>query len=694
VTSSSEQRDLLVEIGTEELPPKALRTLSQAFADHFAAALNQARLEFGSLRPFASPRRLAVLVGGLAEQTPDQDIERRGPALRAAFDEDGCPTRAAEGFARSCGVAVEDLDKLETDKGSWLVFRSHQAGQPAARLIPELLHQALESLPIPRRMRWGDGEARFVRPVHWTVLLFGEDVIDAEILGVRTGRASRGHRFHHPGPIEIPAPAEYEVLLESEGRVIADFDRRAETVRARVEAAALELQGRAVIDPALLDEVTAMVEWPVAVTGQFEERFLAVPHEALISTMSTNQKYFHLVDTGDRLLPYFITVSNIESRDPAVVRAGNERVIRPRFADAEFFWNQDRKERLDSRLPRLKTIVFGQRLGTLFDKTRRMEKLASHIAGQLDSDKTLAARAAELCKCDLLTDMVTEFPGLQGVMGRYYAEHDGEDPAVCRALDEYYKPRHAGDTLPDDATSQALALADRLDTLVGIFAIGRIPTGDKDPYALRRAALGLLRILIENQLDLDLRQLLQRAAAGYPKPLAADQAIEPVLGFVTDRLRAYYQDQGIRPDVIEAVTALAPSRPVDMDRRIRAVATFRRLPEAQSLAAANKRIGNILRKVEGRLPDQVEPHRLEAPAEQKLYEALTALETEVTGQLQAGEYEPALQRLATLREAIDTFFDEVMVLDEDTKLRNNRIALLNRLHGLFLRVADISRLQG
>lgn len=687
-------RDLLVEIGTEELPPRALRTLSQAFADNLAGGLGKAPLKFGSLKPFASPRRLAVLVRGLDEQTPDQDIERRGPALQAAFDEDGCPTRAAEGFARSCGVTVEDLDTLESDKGTWLVYRTHQAGQPAASLVPDLVHQALEALPIPRRMRWGDGDAQFVRPVHWAVLLFGEEVIDAEILGVRTGRASRGHRFHHPRPIDIPAPAEYEVLLESEGRVIADFDRRAETVRARVEAAALELQGRAVIDPALLDEVTAMVEWPVAVAGRFEERFLAVPHEALISTMSANQKYFHLVDGGDRLLPYFITVSNIESRDPDVVRAGNERVIRPRFADAEFFWNQDRKERLDSRLPRLKSVVFEQRLGSLFDKTRRVEKLASHIAKALGSDTSLAARAAELSKCDLLTDMVTEFPGLQGIMGRYYAEHDGEDPAVCRALDDYYRPRHAGDTLPDEATSQALALADRLDTLVGIFAIGQIPTGDKDPYALRRAALGLLRILIEKQLDLDLKQLLKQAAAGYPKGLAAGKAIEPVLGFVTDRLRAYYQDQGIRPDVIEAVTALRPGRPVDMDRRIRAVAAFRQLPEAQSLAAANKRIGNILRKVEGRLPDKVKPELLEAPAEQKLYEALTALDAEVTRQLQAGEYEPALQRLATLREAVDTFFDEVMVMDEDAGLRNNRIALLNRLHGLFLRVADISRLQG
>ncbi|MCG6887824.1 MAG: glycine--tRNA ligase subunit beta [Proteobacteria bacterium] len=686
-------RDLLIEIGTEELPPKALQKLSQAFSDGITTGLDKATLNFETIKSYASPRRLAVLIGNLMEQTPDQEIERRGPALQAAFGEDGCATKAAEGFARSCGVVVEDLEKLETDAGSWLVYRSHQKGQPASVLIPDIVNQALEGLPIPRRMRWGDLDTQFVRPVHWVVLLFGNEVIDAEILGIRTGRATRGHRFHHPAFIEIPAPAEYEVLLESEGKVIADFDRRAETIRARVESAALELNGRAVIDATLLNEVTAMVEWPVAVTGHFEARFLSVPHEALISTMSANQKYFHLVDANNQLLPYFITVSNIESTNPDTVRIGNERVIRPRFSDAEFFWNQDRKQRLDKHLLQLKTVVFQQKLGSLFDKTQRVAKLAASIAELTNTDRLLAVRSAELSKCDLMTDMVGEFPGLQGIMGRYYAEHDGEDQAVCRALDDYYKPRFAGDSLPDDNVSQTVALADRIDTLLGIFAIGQIPTGDKDPYALRRAALGLLRILIERQIDLDLKPLLKQAATNFPDTLHAGKAIDQVLGFVLDRLRAYYLDQGIRPDVIEAVAVQHPTRPVDIDRRIKAVTAFRHLPEAESLAAANKRIGNILKKVEGTLPETVDPSLLQEAAERHLHQALNELSTDTAAMLAAGDYEPALQRLATLRKAVDTFFDDVLVMDNNNELRTNRIALLNQLHGLFLQVADISRLQ-
>lgn len=687
-------RDLLIEIGTEELPPKALKKLSADFANGIETRLGKAELGFSNVKPFASPRRLAVLVSDLAEQTPDRDTERRGPALQAAFDDNGCPTKAAEGFANSCGVPVGDLEQLETDKGTWLVYRVHQTGQPAAALIPEIVNLALEALPIPKRMRWGNLDTQFVRPVHWAVLLFGDEIIETDILGVPAGRTTRGHRFHHPEPIEIPAPEEYEVLLESEGKVIADFERRANTVRAQVEAAALELKGQAVIDAGLLEEVTAMVEWPSAVTGQFEARFLEVPQEALISTMSANQKYFHLVDANHRLMPYFITVSNIESRDPVMVRTGNERVIRPRFSDAEFFWNQDRKQRLDGRISQLKTVVFQHQLGSLFDKSQRVAKLASHIAELTGSDKLLVMRAAELSKCDLMTDMVGEFPGLQGIMGRYYAEHDGEDPAICLALDDYYKPRHAGDSLPENSTSQTLALADRIDTLLGIFAIGQIPTGDKDPYALRRAALGLLRILIEKRIDIDLKPLLEDAARYYPKPVGATRAVNPTLAFVLDRLRAYYLDQNIRSDVIDAVTDRQLTRPVDIDRRIKAVTTFRTLPDASSLAAANKRIGNILKKVKDPLPDTIDPNLLQEPAEQHLYQALAELSSDVSVLLAAGDYEPALQRLATLREPIDAFFDAVMVMDENIKLRNNRLALLNQLHGLFLQVADISRLQG
>jgi glycyl-tRNA synthetase beta chain len=686
-------RDLLIEIGTEELPPKALKKLSQAFLARIKGGLEKAELSFTRIKPFASPRRLALLVSDLAEQTPYKTVERRGPALQAAFAEDGCPTQAALGFARSCGVDVEELDKLETEKGSWLVYTTEQAGEAAGKLIPALVTTALETLPIPKRMRWGNLDSQFVRPVHWVVLLFGQEVIETELLSVRTGRTTYGHRFHRPKPIEIPKPSEYEVLLESEGKVIADFDRRATTVRAQVESLAMELNGQAVIDDALLEEVTAMVEWPVAVAGQFEERFLAVPQEALISTMTANQKYFHLVDQQHKLMPYFITVSNIESRNENTVREGNERVIRPRFADAEFFWNQDRKKRLDTHLEQLKTVIFQQQLGTLYDKTKRVANLSAIIATQLEANKQQAIRAAELSKCDLLTEMVGEFPNLQGVMGRYYAKHDGEASAVADAIDQHYRPRFSGDVLPQGPISQAVALADRLDTLVGIFAIGQIPTGDKDPYALRRAALGILRIMIEGNLDLDLHQLISLAAQNFDAALKTDNAVEPVMEFIFDRLRAYYQEQGIRADVLDAVTALKPVRPVDIDKRIHAVNVFRELPEAVSLAAANKRSGNILKKIEGTLPATINPDLLTETAEKTLYQALLKLTGQVSPMLANGQYEPALQQLADLRQPVDTFFDDVMVMVDDAPLRNNRIALLNQLHGLFLEVADISRLQ-
>ncbi len=690
---SANKHDLLVEIGTEELPPKALGRLSAAFTDHLTRALREADLDFAEARPFAAPRRLAILVTDLDAATPDKVMEKRGPALKAAFDDEGCPTKAAEGFARSCGVKVEDLDKLETDKGSWLVWRSEQKGQPVTALVPAMVQAALDALPIPKRMRWGSLDVQFVRPVHWVVMLYGEQVIDGEILGIRAGRATRGHRFHAPQAIDIPVPADYEPLLESEGKVIADFARRREMIRAQVEAEALKLGGRAVIDPDLLDEVTAMVEWPVAVAGAFEERFLAVPQEALVSTMSANQKYFHLVNEAGTLLPHFITIANIESRDPAVIRDGNERVIRPRFADAEFFWNQDRKTPLIDRLPRLKQVIFQRKLGTLYDKAMRLTRLAAHIAAEIGGDRDRAIRAAELCKCDLMTEMVGEFPDLQGIIGRYYALHDGEESEVATAIDQHYRPRFAGDALPENPTARALALADRLDTLLGIFAIGQIPTGDKDPYALRRAALGVLRILIEDELDLDLAELLTAAASGFPATVEAEAARDPVLDFVLDRLRAYYADRGIRPDVLDAVMALRPTRPVDIDRRVHAVTGFRQLPEAESLAAANKRIGNILKKVEGRLPETVDPKRFADKAEKALFDAFTALETEVQQAIDAGDYTTALEKLATLREPVDRFFDEVMVMAEDDKLRENRIALLNRLHRLFLQVADVSRLQ-
>jgi glycyl-tRNA synthetase beta chain len=688
-------RDLLIEIGTEELPPKALLTLSRAFRQGIEDGLTKAGLDVASMQAFASPRRLAVLVKGVPARQTDKTVERRGPALTAAFDEEGVPTKAAQGFAASCGVTMDQLETVETDKGAWLMHRSVQPGRATAEIIPEIVKASLDRLPIPKRMRWGDLDAEFVRPVHWVVMLFGDSVIDCEILSVRSGRETRGHRFHHPAPLYLGEPEAYEALLLSEGRVIADFAKRREAVRAQILEAAAQLGGNAVIDEALLDEVTALVEWPVAIVGDFEKRFLEVPAEALVSSMKGHQKYFHVVDGDGQLMPHFIAIANIDSRDPAHVRAGNERVIRPRLADASFFWHQDRKEPLAARIEVLKTVVFQQKLGTLQAKSERVATLAGSIAQMMGADVANAERAARLAKCDLMTAMVGEFPELQGIMGRYYAVHDGEPAEVATALDEQYMPRHAGDALPGTATGQALAIADRLDTLAGIFGIGQLPTGDKDPFALRRAALGVLRTCIEKKLDLDLRTLLESAAERLRKDgvKIADTTANQVFDFMMERLRAYYQDAGIGADTFEAVLARQPSRPLDFHARIHAVSAFRRLPEAESLAAANKRIHNILRKAEVAVPDQVRAEHFAEPAERQLGEQLAALEGEVRGLLAERRYEDALCRLAGLREAVDGFFDAVMVMSDDPALRDNRLALLKRLGDLFLEVADISRLQ-
>ena len=690
----SEIRDLLIEIGTEELPPKALLRLSQAFSEAIQHSLVQVELGFTSLQSFATPRRLAVLVRELQTQQGDKNVERRGPALQAAFDEQGNPSKAAKGFAGSCGVDVSALEKLETDKGSWLVYRARVAGEAAATLIPAIINDALNKLPIPKRMRWADLDAQFVRPVHWVVLLFGDDVIDDEILSVKSGRETRGHRFLFNQAIYIPAPAEYEVLLESEGKVIVDFDRRRETIRGQVEQAAHQLNGVAVINEDLLNEVTSMVEWPVAVIGNFEQRFLAVPQEALISTMSANQKYFHVVDKQGKLLPHFITISNIESRDPEKVRAGNERVIRPRFADAEFFWNQDRKHALANRLEQLKSVVFQKQLGSLYDKTQRVAKLAELIAPQIDGDKLQALRAAELCKCDLMTSMVGEFPELQGIMGRYYAQHDGEPGEVATAIDEHYMPRFAGDHLPQTQTGQAVAIADRLDTLLGIIAIGQLPTGDKDPYALRRAALGALRCMIENDLALDLQPLLESAASHFAKDVKAKQAIDATIDFILERLRVYYTSQDIKLDVFESVFSQRPTQPNDFNARLLAVNAFRQIAEAESLAAANKRISNILKKTEEKIPAKVDDKLLQDAAEQALAKQLHELSMQIEPLVTARNYTAILHQLAALRSNVDNFFDKVMVMVDDKALRLNRLALLLRLRNLFLQVADISQLQG
>ncbi len=688
------RQDFLFELGTEELPPRALARLSEDLTRGVVEGLKKQDLAHGGVKSYATPRRLAVLVENLDTVRAGQVNERRGPALSAAFGDDGIPTAAAQGFARSCGVTVDELETLKNERGAWLVYRTRQADVPTATLLPAIIAAALAALPIPKRMRWGSLTEAFVRPVHWVVMLHGDQVVEAGMFGVRAGRETRGHRFHHPGALYLPGPAAYAPLLESSGRVMADFAARREAIRGQVMAAAAEVQGEAVIDDSLLDEVTGMVEWPVAVVGSFDAAYLRVPAEALVSAMKGHQKYFHLVDEEGCLLPRFIAISNIESSAPDLVREGNERVIRPRLADAAFFWEQDRKTPLAQRLEDLKHVVFQKKLGTLWQKTQRVTALAGDIARRLDGSADWAERAAQLSRCDLLTDMVGEFPELQGIMGRYYAAHDGEPAEVAQALDELYMPRFAGDRLPVSVTGQALAIADRLDTLVGIFGIGLTPTGDKDPFALRRAALGLLRILIEQRLDLDLLSLLKEAAASYGDAPRFDQALPGnVFDFMMERLRAYYHDKGIAPDVFTAVLQRRPTVPVDFDDRIRAVETFRGLPEAESLATAHKRISNILRKAPDTVPGEIDTGLLREPEEKALASRIEALSRETAPYLARGDYTCVLTTLAGLREPVDAFFDEVMVMCEDDGLRGNRLALLASLRKMFLQVADLSCLQ-
>jgi glycyl-tRNA synthetase beta chain len=686
--------DLLIELGTEELPPGSLSTLADTLAEEIANRLDTAGVGGGTRRVFATPRRLAVHIKDVPLTQPDRSIERRGPALTAAFDAEGQPTKAAQGFARSVGLEVDALERLETDKGAWLCAYIHEPGRSTAELVPEILEAALGKLPIAKRMRWGAGDAEFVRPVHWIVLLLGETLIEAEILGVKSGRETRGHRAHHPAPLHVADPAAYAPLLETEGHVLPDFGERRAAIKAQVEALASELGGRAMLDENLLDEVAALVEWPVAIAGGFEERFLDVPHEALITTMMDNQRYFPVLDAGGRLMAHFITIANLESRDPAQVREGNERVIRPRLHDAEFFWQQDRRQPLANRRDALRGMVFQKQLGTLFDKSERLANLAAAIAERLGADPDHGRRAGELAKCDLVTTMVFEFTELQGTMGRHYARHDGEPQAVAQAIEDQYRPAHAGDKLPEGAIGQALALAEKLDTLVGIFAIGQRPSGTKDPFALRRAALGVVRILIERGLELDLHELLRLAAAGLSERVeAAASAVDEVFDYVMERLTAYYAEKGIPADVIDAVLACRPTRLTDLDRRVQAVQRFRALAEAESLAAANKRIRNILRQAGDEVGTQVRADELQEDNERELLAALAEAEGEVEPLFEDGRYTPALMRLAALRGPVDAFFDTTLVMAEDENLRRNRLALLARLSALFLRTADLSRLQ-
>lgn len=680
--------DLLVEIGTEELPPKALNSLSAAFMDGIVNGLKEAGLTPEGFEAYAAPRRLAIWVKGVAERQEDQIIERKGPALKAAYDAEGNPTKALAGFMRSCGVEQTDLEQVETPKGIWLMAKKTEVGQATKDLLPEIVNQSLAGLPIPKRMRWGAGSAEFVRPVHWIVMLAGDEVVDTEILGIKTGRDSLGHRFHHPEAVTINAPSSYAEQLKA-AHVVASVAERKETIRSQVQAIADE-QGRVAIMPEdLLDEVTALVEYPVAVAGKFGEEFLDVPQEALIYTMQGDQKYFGLTNQDGKLQPAFITISNIQSSNPESVSQGNERVIRPRFSDAAFFWEQDKKESLASRREKLKTVTFQKDLGSLYDKSERVAKLATYIADKLDADKALAQRAAELGKCDLLTNMVFEFTDLQGIMGGYYARHDGEAEEVAIAMNEQYMPRFAGDELPTTDTGRILALAERLDTLAGIFGIGQKPTGTKDPFSLRRSALGVLRILVEQKLPLDLADLLDQAAENLATQLGKKPDTQEALDYIQGRLKAYYQEQSIGAELVEAVAVLKPTQPLDFDRRVKAVAAFRALPAAESLAAANKRISNILKKLDT-VPTTVDPALFQEEAEKALADAVHAQMDKVEPLFAAGDYEASLASLAELREPIDTFFDKVMVMADDEALKNNRLALLNKMRGLFLQVADLS----
>ena len=689
--------NLLVEIGTEELPPKALGTLGQTFAESLLNALRDIELApaQGKWHWFATPRRLAVWIGEVAKRQPDRTTERRGPALTAAVDKEGNPTKAAQGFARSCGVEFDKLQRVKTEKGEWLVHRRKQRGKPAAELIPACIEQALKQLPIPKRMRWSDLDAEFVRPVHWLVLLHGSELINAELLSVRSDRFTRGHRFHAEKPIRLSHADRYAMVLAEKGFVVADYATRREQIRDQAQKAAKRLKGKAQISDALLDEVTGLVEWPHAIVGNFDKDFLSVPDEALISSMQDHQKYFPVLNNHRKLLPHFITISNIKSKKPARVQQGNERVLRARLADARFFWDSDRKRTLESRCGKLVDVLFHKKLGSVADKVDRIERIAGSVAELAGYQTELCRRGARLCKADLVTDMVGEFPDLQGTMGRYYAQHDGEPALVAQAIAEHYQPRFAGDELPASEVGKVVALADKLDSLVGIFAAGEPPSGDKDPYGLRRAALGVLRILIEGELALDLMELIEIAVAAYSGgPLKIDdETAAQVFAFCAERLTAYYAAKDFSAEEITAVAVRNPTSPLDFDRRVRAVSAFRKLPAASSLAAANKRIGNILRRADQVIPDRVDPGYLTDAAEQDLNKVFIKIKDEVQAKFGTQAYQDGLVQLAQLRQAIDRFFDDVMVMTEDPQLRANRLALLQQIHELFLQVADVSQLQ-
>lgn len=686
---------LLIEIGAEEYPPKSLRLLAETFAEELHRALVEANLTEArsSVEVFAAPRRLAVRIADVLTNQPDQTLERLGPAVKAAFDSDGNPTKAAQGFARGLGVEVDQLQTFSTDKGERIGYRVHEPGKSAGDLVPTMIEAALVKLPVPKPMRWGSHSYSFVRPIHWIVGVHGENVLRGQIMGCEIGGESRGHRFHHPGAVAIGDAGAYETQLR-EAFVEVSMERREQSIREGAQTVATELGGSAVLDDKLVEENVGLVEWPVCMHGSFSESFLRVPAEALISSMENHQKFFPIVDGDGNLMPHFVLVANIESKDPEQVRSGFEKVITPRLADAQFFWDQDRKRDLGSRSEDLGRMIYQKDLGTLLDKSRRVARLAEELATELGVSSSDACRAAELGKCDLLTEMVGEFPELQGIMGHHYALAQGEPQSIAAALEEQYLPRHASDELPGTPLGRVLAVAERLDTLAGIFAVGLRPTGNKDPFALRRAALGLARITLECRLDLDMAHWFQRALHGLDDQLkVGDKTLEELLDFLFDRLAAYYADQGVSREIFLAVMALRPTRLLDFDARIRACQEFAALDEAQALAAANKRIGNILAKADaGAIADSVSTSLLEGGAETALWEAMHAVSDKLAPLMDAREYRAALVTLAALRAPVDTYFDDVMVMVDDETLRANRLCMLRDLKRMFDQIADIAQL--
>ena len=683
---------LLIEIGTEELPPNAAKNLSDTLASYISSQLSEAGFTFSQVTPYVTPRRLALSISNISSQQPEQNIERKGPALKAAFDKDGEPTKAALGFAKSCGVTIQDLQTLESDKGAWLYFKSLVAGKSIQQVLPEIIQQGLNKLPIPKVMRWGSSDVEFVRPIHWVVVMVGDEVIPCTIKGIVASNITYGHRFHAPQAIALSHADDYESSLLN-AKVIADFSARQQKIRSSLENCADDNNADLDYSSMLLEEVTNLVEWPTLIVGEFSESFLDIPQEALVVTMQDAQRYFPMFSKQNgKLLPSFITIANIESTNPDTIKRGNERVIKPRFDDADFFWNRDKQKTLESRTQDLQGILFEKQLGTLLEKTQRVSNLCKSLCKQINIDNKHAARAALLCKADLVSDMVNEFPKLQGIMGRYYASNDGEPNEVAAAIEEHYQPLQSGSALPSSIDGKVVALCDRIDTLVGIFASGKKPSGVKDPYALRRAALGVVRITIDGSLDYDLLRLLQDSAESLKQKLDTTDSAHQVFEFILERLRGYFIDQGIKPDTFEAVNSIKPTRLLDFSDRIQAVQKFRSLPEAGSLAAANKRISNILKKAD-KVSNEVDTNIFSQAAEQALHKQLSSVEKIVAPKFSSRDYDDALKDLAQLRSTIDTFFDDVMVMDEDIKVRNNRIALLAKVNRLFSTVADISLLQ-